>query len=107
MSLRAVWEAAWRGVRGKPVSKARTFHNLECARLRGGTCDCKMATTVVVPEHFTPIDGLRYSYPREGGLLVIEDAGFYKALSPVGPTGDLVAEIPVEKWRPPYMGEDE
>jgi hypothetical protein len=51
--------------------RPRTFHNIECARLRGGKCNCGMAVTLVPPTHYTPLDGIQYSYD-EGSSRVLE-----------------------------------
>lgn len=71
----------------------RTFHNIECSRLCGGRCDCNMATTVEVREHYTPIDGIHYVYPRkEDSLTYIRDQGFIKVFD----DGDMIDEYPDE-----------
>jgi hypothetical protein len=92
MGLKEVWEKAWARV-GRTVSeRPRTFHNLECGRLRGRKCNCEMAVTFTPPNSFTPIDGIRYSYPEQSTMVPVEveDAGFIKVFK----GDDLVDEYP-------------
>jgi hypothetical protein len=49
--------------------KPRTFHNLECSRLCGGACDCKMATTFTPPRHFTALGDRMYTFDATSRLV--------------------------------------
>jgi hypothetical protein len=79
--------------------KTRTYHDLECDRLRGGMCDCEHPTTITPPTHYTAIDGIRYSYER-GKLTKIIDAGFVKVMD----GNDVVDEYALGEGR---YGEEE
>jgi len=55
----------------EPEDKARTYHNIECSRLRGGDCSCKMTVVFTPPRHFMPVDPIMYDdgpplHPRRG-----------------------------------------
>lgn len=93
MNRRQLWEVVVKGLNLSPAyiaegrglmkrmeeeEHARTFHNIECSRLRGGECDCKMATTFTPPAHYTAIDGIRYSYPDQK-IVLRWNEGFIQA----------------------------
>jgi len=82
--------------------KPRTFHNLECIRLTGGECDCKMATTFTPPRHYTPIDGIRYTYERRPSDITKRVNGDFVQ---VFDGDDLIDEYPLHE-SPPWMGEE-
>lgn len=77
-------------------TRPHTYHNIECLRLCGGQCTCKMATTFTPPRHFTPIDGINYSF----GL---DQTAVWEVITPDGQfvqvfdeTNDLIDEYPLE-----------
>jgi hypothetical protein len=105
----------WNALEGAPMddeNRPRTYHNLECARLRGGRCDCKMAVTFTPPRHYTPIDGINYSYPestRGWREEITLDGQFIQVFDN---QGDLIDESPNPEFEnlefePPYEDDSE
>lgn len=65
----------WCALEGEPMAdedRPRTYHNIECARLRGRRCDCQMAVTIIPPRHFTPIDPINYDFDTQPTVILFD-----------------------------------